>query len=152
MDKKIREFVDRFEEQARAEGEEIGEIRGESRGRIIGEVKGLIVAYRECQISDEEIVTKLIEKYCLNAEVDVHEPEKYVRSCKGVRDMLLEAEAEGETEGRSRVKGVGEIMGTILAYIECGEYEETILESLMEKYDLDEEQAMFYCEQVSESL
>lgn len=33
MDEKLREILNRFEEEARVEGEEIGEIRGESRGR-----------------------------------------------------------------------------------------------------------------------
>ena len=151
MDERIKKIVSRFEEETRAEGEEIGKIEGESRGRILGEVKGLIVAYKECQMSDEEIVKKLIEKYCLNEEVDVHEPEKYMSMCKGIRDMVLEAEAEGETEGRFRVKNVGEIIGTILVYIECGGYEEPILVRLMEKYDLDKEQARFYYEQVRKS-
>ena len=150
MDEKLREILNRFEEEARAEGEEIGEIRGESRGRIIGEVKGLIVAYREYQMSDEEIVAKLIDKYCLDEEVDVHKSEKYTRMCKGIRDMVLEAESEGGIEGRFRVKNVGEIIGTILVYIECWGYEELILARLKEKYDLNEDQARYYYEQARE--
>ena len=54
----MKEALEYMEKEAR----ERGEIRGEAQEKTIGEIKGIILAYKECGISDEEIIARLMKK------------------------------------------------------------------------------------------
>lgn len=54
----LKEALEYMEKEAK----ERGKIRGEAQESTIGEIKGIILAYKECGISDKEIVARLMKK------------------------------------------------------------------------------------------
>lgn len=59
--KKTINMLEAFE-YMKQKARERGETRGEAQENTVGEIKGILLAYKECGISDKEIITRLMKK------------------------------------------------------------------------------------------
>lgn len=77
MCKAIEDMMNDKWNEGRQEGRQEGYIAGESAGIIIGELKGTVRAYKDCGVSREEAIKRVMDMFSLTETETIECVEKY---------------------------------------------------------------------------